>query len=325
MVAGAVRWGRMRQLPSIPSLRTPAGRPKCGPGAFISCVAVLLALAGCGDPPTQAAGSDLVLVLPDVQVTVADFHRWVEENIPSVEYESLGNEALSRLLDQMLEEEILLQAALSQGIEVESMEVEAYLRQWGEPSNVRDPALRREVRRRLLIKRFREEHLMANLEYGEQDLRAIYEEEHDAMREPARYRIRHIFLDKEDAILEVRDLLDEGRPFEEVAAVLNRTPVQAEPHWVEEPNLPPVLADALRDLPPGERTPVLQTPEGYHILMLEERVEGGVPSFEQVRERIEKDLLRRLTDQRIQQTIEEMTSREPFVFMPENLDFQYIP
>jgi parvulin-like peptidyl-prolyl isomerase len=190
---------------------------------------------------------------------------------------------------------------------------------------VRDPEFRKEVRDRLRIKRYREEHLLADLTLEEGELRAWYETHTADYTEPARYLVRQIFLDKERAIQRAWESLEDGEAFESVAAELNLSAMRERPQLVRVADLPPVLAEALAGLEPGQHTEPVQSAEGFHILRLEGMRGGGPREFEEVRERVEMDLLRAKSADRIEETIEEMAGQEPFLFMPENLDFPYVP
>jgi len=288
-------------------------------------IAICLLLAACGNGELPPPSADLVMALQDTQVTLQDFRDWVGRNVTSARYEDLSPRARSRLLDQMLEERILLHAAREAGIRVDEAEVEAYLNESGGRGQVRDPEFRREVRDRLSIKRYREERLMADLTLEDDEMRAWYEAHRVDYTEPGRYLVRHIFLDKEKAVQKAWERLEAGERFEIVAAELNISAMRERPHLVRVADLSPVLAEALAGLEPGQNTEPVQSAEGFHILRLDEVLEGGPRDFEEVREQVEMDLLRAKSADRIEETIEEMTGQEPFLFMPENLDFQYVP
>lgn len=264
------------------------------------------------------------MALQDTQVTLADFHHWVERNVTSTGYSELSPQARSRLLDQMIEEEILLYAAAERGIHVGETAVDAYMEQLEVPRQDLSAEFRDEVRDRLTIKRFREDILLADLTIDEAEVREWYALHSDQYAQSERYLVRHIFLDQEALIRKAEERLDAGEPFETVSAGENRNPLGAQARWVREEDLPPVLGEAVASLEEGQRTPILQSPEGFHILALLEKKESGLPPIEQVRDKVETDLLRAKSERRIEETIEEMTGREPFLFMPENLDFPYV-
>ncbi len=66
-------------------------------------------------------------------------------------------------------------------------------------------------------------------------------------------------------------------------------------------DLDPVYANAVRDLPEGGISEILETPDTLRLLYLEERNPGAVNKFEQVRAGIEK----KLTDQRMEERFKE--------------------
>jgi parvulin-like peptidyl-prolyl isomerase len=307
------------------SARLPGNRRGVVPVPVAALIlASVVAHGACRTPADREPESDLIMALQDTQVTLTDFHHWVERNVTLTGYAELSPQARSRLLDQMIEEEILLYAAAEGGIHVGETEVDAYLDQLEAPRPSVSEEFREDVRARLTIKRFREEILLADLTCDEKEVQEWYERHPERYEQAARYLIRHIFLDQESLIRKAEERLGAGEPFETVSAGENRNPLGAQARWVREEDMPPILGEAVAQIEPGSHTPILQSPEGFHILMLLDKKEGGLPPIGQVRDRLETDLLRAKSEKRIEETIEEMTGREPFLFMPENLDFPYV-
>jgi len=115
--------------------------------------------------------------------------------------------------------------------------------------------------------------------------------------------IRHILVrvktedqDVEQVYQSAQDLhrrLDEGAPFDSMA-VRYSTDASASSGgdlgWLRVSDLPEFFQDVLRDMKPGDYSPVLREPSGFRIVKLLEREEVRPYTFEEVREELSKVL-----------------------------------
>jgi hypothetical protein len=298
---------------------SPAG-PRSGRAARLRAAALLAAAlaAGCGEPPAER--EEFVFAAGERVVELAELHRWVEMNVPTRSYESLDAEIRSRLLDQMIEEAILAEAAGEAGLEVPEEELEMLSASAQAP-----PGRWRDLfRDQLLAIRFRD-RLVGELRVDPEEARAYFEEHRDLYRTPTRYRIRQIFVDVEPMARQVADGLEAGRSFEEVASQLDLTPFRGSPQWVTASELLPIVREVVEALKPGGRSELFSTPAGYHVLELLEVERGRLLEWEEAQESVTKAVLGRRAEERVEEVVAEMAGRRPFLFLPENLDFPYTP
>jgi peptidyl-prolyl cis-trans isomerase SurA len=116
--------------------------------------------------------------------------------------------------------------------------------------------------------------------------------------------IRHILIrvkaedrDIEEVYQAAQDIhrrLSEGAPFDSTAVRYSTDAASAgsggDLGWLRESELPEFFRDVLRDMKPGEFSPVLREPSGFRIVKLLER-DGARPyNFEEVREELARVL-----------------------------------
>jgi peptidyl-prolyl cis-trans isomerase SurA len=233
-----------------------------------------------------------------------------EQNITPPQTDILVKQVLERLIIDRIQ----IQYAKETGLEVSDGDLDATVRRIAEGNNVTVPAMKEAIERDgIAWNRFREDLrdqiLLGRLRDREIDQRvSISDGEIDnylANPPPARagnVSIAHILVRApeqatpeqlsslnaraEQALEQIRS----GDEFARVAASFSDAP-DALSGGVIEPRpadrLPPLFVDALATLQPGEVSPVLRSPAGFHILKLIARETEGptTPMFKQTRAR----------------------------------------
>ena len=96
------------------------------------------------------------------------------------------------------------------------------------------------------------------------------------------------------AAQDVHRRLDEGAPFDSTAVRYSTDTASAasggDLGWLRVSDLPSFFQDVLRDMKPGDYSPVLREPSGFRIVKLLEREEVRPYTFEEVREELSKVL-----------------------------------
>jgi len=158
---------------------------------------------------------------------------------------------------------------------------------------------------RLLHRELRR-HLAASLELGEGELEAAVEARKDAFYSPRRVRLWN-FLERypegsgeaeiaaaRRRVEAVRERVLAGADFEELARRESDSQTRFRGGligWVRPGDMTPAIEEVAMALEPGELSPVLATEDGFTVLRCEEVEEERRPPIEEVRNRIEKQLL----------------------------------
>ena len=126
--------------------------------------------------------------------------------------------------------------------------------------------------------------------------REIYKTEQDKYKEPPMTRASHVLVDfktrtKEEALKraqEVRKLAVEGKPFADLAKEYSDDPSakqnQGDLGFFTATQMVKPFADAAFALDkPGAISEVVESPFGYHVILLQEKKPGGVQPFDKVK------------------------------------------
>ncbi|KUK31517.1 MAG: Foldase protein PrsA [Thermoanaerobacterales bacterium 50_218] len=220
--------------------------------------------------------------------------------------QQVEEEVLRRLVDRVL----LCQAARFYGIDVSEAEVEALLlsdqRQSGGEKRFREilrgqgltlEDYRKKVEENLLISKLWD-YLTKEVTVSEEELKSAYKARRDEFSQPEEVKIGHILVKSEDLARSLITALEEGADFQELAVKHSRDPSVSQNKGVigyirrDDPLIPESLREAAFSLPPGAftREPV-KSEFGYHIVIVFDRKEGKVATYEEVRQQLYEEVL----------------------------------
>lgn len=217
--------------------------------------------------PLNDAGEQLVARVNGEMITLAEFEA-------AFDRQSLPNDAASydalaaALLETIIEQRLINQAAAEMGVTVTEAEVDAELdrnraemgsddqwQAWLAENNFTEAALRQSLRDWLVTQRVQD---------------AVVQIE---MSEVTEVRARHIVVDTEAAANDVINRLDAGEDFDTLAAALSRDVTTRDSGgdlgWFgPDTLLVPELSDAVFQMQIGEVRGPVQTMLGYHVVQL---------------------------------------------------------
>jgi parvulin-like peptidyl-prolyl isomerase len=258
--------------------------------ARVACIAVAALALGCGarDAVPYAARVD------GHEISLDAMRRAVEARLasePGAALDDVAAEELERLID----EQVGLNRAEQLALTVTPAEVEGrILLVHGENFELRDAAYDEQVRRQMLGERAALRDLADQLAVSEEEALRQFESNQAAYNRPERVQIRQIVVADAEKARELHGQLSAGADF----ATLARDHSQA-PEAHEGGLLPafaagelPEVFDRAFHMKPGQTSEVLESPHGYHIFRLVERLPARAAEFETVREDIVGQLQR---------------------------------
>jgi len=236
-------------------------------------------------------------------VTLAQFEAYAagltrgEEEDESPEAPS--EELMSRLLDRFLDEELVIRDAAKHGIVVTEREVTEALRRLQRPEGpetARPPEslehARERMRRSLLVRKVREDHVLKNISVSPEEISGYYDEHHDEFRQAARVVLRQILLDDADEAKKVREeIARDPNRFQEIAEGRSLAPDAGRPRAYEEADLPPDILAAAGSAPEGGVSDVVTDAMGSRIFKVERRQPERIIGLEEASGRIRVALL----------------------------------
>jgi hypothetical protein len=255
-------------------------------------VALLLACGSRSDDDTWAADVD------GEKIPAAELRRLVDERIednPGVKREDVATDVLQSLVN----DQVVLNHAKKRGIDVTPAEVDARLRElhgedWKDP----DPHYRESVRREMILERTALADLGARSRVPESAQRAYFEEHKAEYATPARVQIRQIVVAERPKAEALREQLGAGADFAELARTNSIGPEAAEggalPPYAK--GQLPEAFDRAFELEPGQLSPVIESPYGFHLFLVESKLPAHEASFDEMREKIAAELAERALD-----------------------------
>jgi len=270
-----------------------------------------------GDATPTRTPDDAVAVVAGRDVTRGAFDRYLLASLGDASgVTGAGPEVLSRLLDQFLEEEMLVGEALKEGIEVTDDQVKHFMREKaGDPDRVRAV---------LLAKRYKEEVILKDIEVTEDEITGYFRDHAAAFQRPSRVVLGKILLDdSEQARLIHAEIVSRPADFEQIAEEHSLSPDGGRAQAYEEESLPESIRQMVATLRNGEISSVVEDPQGFFILRLEDRRPEQSPELEEVRDEIELKLLQQKSEKNYRDAVAALRARTSIVINKERLVFPY--
>jgi len=229
--------------------------------------------------PKTATNENVLVRIGDWSLTPEDFQnrlRAVKEAYP--EYDISNSQQNSLLLEEMVRQQLLVEAAREAGLH-QNPEIEEAVK---------------EFRKTLLVQEVARQ-LTEGITVTDEEAQQYYEENKALMVEPTQWHVREIVVpDEQKAKDLMKQLLAENPPaFGELA----QKESIAESSW-QKGDLGLIsefpfskMENAVMALEPGGISSVFAGPQGYYLAKLEEIQEGEAVAFEDVKEEIKEGLL----------------------------------
>ncbi len=240
---------------------------------------VLGLLAGCGSEET---GETVVARIGDHQLTREDLNRRLGTMPPHVRKEFETEEGRIKLLEGMIDEEAIFVAALENKLQD-------------------NPLVKRRIeeeRRRVLIQTYYLQEIEPYTKMTEDDLRSYYEERLDDLyTKPLESVVRQVVLGSRSEAEQVRQMLVQGADWARIVSdycvdepskkrLGKIGPVDTQSALIPLIGSAPEMMIAIDSLTVGTISPVFETPKGFHIFTVSERIPEAHFPFEKMKETI---------------------------------------
>lgn len=139
----------------------------------------------------------------------------------------------------------------------------------------------------------RTDDIAKTIAISDDDLRAAYDERAEEFTTPERRTFRQLVFPDQAAAQKAYERLAQGAAMASIATEMaGGAATTPEPIDVARTDLPPALADALFTLAPGKLAGPIESPLGWHVIVLDSIKEAQRTPFEQARERLKTELAR---------------------------------
>ncbi len=218
-------------------------------------------------------------------------------------------------ITKMIERKLQLQAAKNRGVEVTDQEVlqaVEELKKQGERIESTDTAVANNVREQLLLMRVVDREVRGVIMVADSEMKRYYQEHQDRFAYPEEYQLSQILIkprnEDEKSIARGRAeallaTLKQGESFEELALRFSDGPNASQGGrlgLVRQGELLPAIEQAVAGLPVGGMTGLIETPEGFHIVRVDDKKPRQFRPYEQVKNEIQSLVFQQKTEDQYQ-------------------------
>ena len=275
-------------------------------------LSVLLVLAGLGAarPASAAKVEDrIVAIVNSDLIMLSDINRELAPERERIEKHYRGEDRARRLqmaeaiaLTTMIERRLQLQEAKVRSVDVADQEVKQAVKQLiqqGEKIDEKDPASTRNVRDQLTLLKVVDREVRSGVMVADPEMKRYYQEHRDRFALPEEYTLSQIFIkpnspdDPADAKAKTREvmaLLKQGESFEDLALRYSDGPTASRGGrlgLVRQGELLPAIERGVEKLVPGGISDVIESPEGLHVVRLEDKKPKQFRPYEEVKQEIQ--------------------------------------
>lgn len=263
--------------------------------------ASLLSAAQVEDGIVAIVNSDLIM-LSEIQRELASERERIQKD-------SRGDALARRLktaeyatLTSMIERKLQLQEAKTRGITVTDQEIQQMIRQMkqqGETIDEANPLDMKRVREQLTLLKLVDRDVRSAVMVADSDLKRYFQEHHDRFALSEEYTLSQILIkprspedtaDASEKVREVMTRLKQGDSFEDMALRFSDGPNASHGGnlgLVRQGELLPEIERTVASLVPGGISDVIETPEGFHIMRLEDKTPKQFRPYAQVSNEIQ--------------------------------------
>ena len=302
------------------------------PAIAFALAVVVGSMSACAQ--TSPSGGEIVAEFADQKVTLGDFKNYLRVSGLSDGHSPDDSRFKSRLLDQFLEESLLVYAAAQSGFSVDREAIDATLRHLpteksassseGSGAPELSAEYREEIRRMLLVRSYLENVIVRVTTVPSEEVERYYQENSGEFDRSEQVEIRQIFLSIEEEADRILELLQKGEgDFDDLARRHSQSPDLGRAMLHNREEMFPAFSAAIDQLEEGQLSPVIESPHGYHIFRLENRIAGEHLTLEQVAPRINAELASDLIEGARTTLLASLKEAYGFTLDRRSLDFTY--
>ena len=229
------------------------------------------------------------------------------------------SELENKIIDNLINIELLYQQSQKVGTKVEEAEVsaqfetlkkrfptEAEFKNAISKMKLTEPVMKSQIRRGIAIQRFLDKKTLGKVEVTEEEIKAYYDNHTNFFKKPEQVRASHILIKVEPGaneknkakarkkIKEIRQRLVKGEDFGALAKEFSQCPSNAKGgdlNYFGRRQMAKPFEDAAFALKVGELSDVVETRFGYHLIKVTDKKPTSTYSYKDMKERIRKNLM----------------------------------
>ncbi len=286
----------------------------------------LLAGAGCTDKDTAAKVNGEKIPLSELDKQVAQLKKQYPDMFNGADGEGRLLDFKQRLLDNMINQKLVEQAAEDKGIKIAEGDIDKQIQQLKsgfqdeeqfqsalKSAGMTEETLRQQIRDQLLTQKLIES-LASDIKISEQEMKAYYDKNKSQFEQQAAKRASHILFKPEDkktaekVLAQVRNGGDFAALAKEYSVDTATASNGGDLGWPTTPYVPEFEA-ALDKLAKGQTSGLVKTPYGWHIIRVTDVRKATQQKFEDVKDQIEQILIQQRRADAYQKFLDELKKK----------------
>lgn len=240
--------------------------------------------------------NEVLAVIAGETITTADFDAYVE-NIPQEQKAYLSNpQAKQHFIDQMITMRLFAKLGKDEKLD-ESAEYKRIMEE-----------AQREVLAQIAVR-----EVIKDITVSEEELKSYYDAHSDQFTKGATVKAKHILTETEETCNDIKAEVENGtKSFEDAAKEYSTCPSSAQGGDLGEfgrGQMVKEFEDAAFEAEIGAIAGPVKTQFGYHLVKVESRSDASVLPFEEVKEKIESQLMQEKRNEAYQAKIAELKAK----------------
>ncbi|HSB08408.1 MAG TPA: peptidyl-prolyl cis-trans isomerase [Blastocatellia bacterium] len=294
--------------------------------SFLLLVAMAVGCRNAGD------SSPVIVTLNGHDIHRDEFERFLSSKLAELSSADVPDMVRSQMLDEYLKRQLILDEAARLGLSVTSAELEQSAEDNPQmKQTVGIQATRDELARDLLVEKYYRQVVSRDVRVSPEEVQQYIEKNQSRLTDRPGYLVREIRVQSRDEADRLRREVTEGRrDFASVARLHSDAP-NSERNGLaryDEGQLPAALDKAVKQLNPGDVSPVIESNYGFHIFKLEQRTKPHAPDerrsqLDERRQQLTEELIARRNQQAVDKVLDSLTSEARIKINDSALGFTY--
>ncbi len=284
-------------------------------------------------PVADKAATDKAATVNGTVITLEEFNREMEPIQQRMQAQgsdkdpSKASEIRKKVLENIIERELLLQESKKSGIKIDDAAVDKRLAeikkqfpseeefaQMMKRMKLTEPEFKSQLRKQLSIQEFVEKQFVSKINVADEETKAYYDANTDKFKQPEQVKASHILImsnakdddaKKAEARKKIEDVekrLKKGEDFAALAKAVSECPSKEKGgdlgSFAKGQMVKP-FEDKAFTLKPGETSGIVETEFGFHIIKVTDKTPEGKKTYESVKD----NLSQYMKDQKLQKEV----------------------
>lgn len=283
-----------------------------------------------------AVVNDEVITQAELDIFLRPVYEQYKQEYGGAELAKAMNEVRQKILSQMIEDKLVYQEAVRQGIEVKDEEVEkefqAFKDKLEKPGDLDEllvreglsmKALRERLKKQAMVRHLQDREIRSKVVVSPTEVEDFFKQNPDQFRAKERVRVKSLTIKKSEEA-RAKGLTDEKarqriglldqkiklyRNFDSIVKEFSEDSHATQDglgDWIERGAMIEPVDEVIFKTPVGGMTGIVETPVGYHIFRIEAKEPEKVRSFEEVKDQISGYLFQQESNERFKEWMEEV-------------------